>query len=288
MVTNDHVSVGTKLFRVPFSVSGFTGERNKEKLSEGYYFSPRADIMYGLYNDLKSGSSGKCASDKCQTHLTREEHEYALQYNLFVKSVLKQVSSLSPWWMKVFVDPSYKGFDISNFQSLIFKGAIRKNLATCPNISELPNSTYSIFSSKVLINVQLMSTIFKTEKISTSCVVIDLCKNIYYMSLPVTRSIDVSKSLHDLIFKMTYLGVSGLSISQDIPVGTKCLNTYAANGSLDLKCISGNIWSKFTLERRKRYFTLSFDGDAVINATDVKKVFIVLYSILYLSDYLFM
>lgn len=108
------------------------------------------------------------------------------------------------------------------------------------------------------------------------------------MSLPVTRSIDVSKSLHDLIFKMTYLGVSGLSISQDIPVGTKCLNTYAANGSLDLKCISGNIWSKFTLERRKRYFTLSFDGDAVINATDVKKVFIVLYSILYLSDYLFM
>ena len=288
MVTNGHVSVGTKLFRVPFSVSGFTGERNKEKLSEGYYFSPRADIMYGLYNDLKSGSSGKCASDKCQTHLTREEHEYALQYNLFVKSVLKQVLSLSPWWMKVFVDPSYKGFDISNFQSLIFKGAIRKNLATCPNISELPNSTYSIFSSKVLINVQLMSTIFKTEKISTSCVVIDLCKNIYYMSLPVTRSIDVSKSLHDLIFKMTYLVVSGLSISQDIPVGTKCLNTYAANGSLDLKCISGNIWSKFTLERRKRYFTLSFDGDAVINATDVKKVFIVLYSILHLSDYLFM
>ena len=127
MVTNGHVSVGTKLFRVPFSVSGFTGERNKEKLSEGYYFSPRADIMYGLYNDLKSGSSGKCASDKCQTHLTREEHEYALQYNLFVKSVLKQVLSLSPWWMKVFVDPSYKGFDISNFQSLIFKGAIRKN-----------------------------------------------------------------------------------------------------------------------------------------------------------------
>ena len=275
MATTGHVSVGTKSLRVPFSVSGFTGERNQEKLNEGNYFSPRADIMYGLHNDLTNGGSGKCAPDKCHTHLSKEEHEYALQCNLFVKSVLNQVSSLSPWWMKLFVDPSYKGFDISNFQSLVFKGTIRKNLATCPNMPELPNSTYSIFTSQVPINVQLMSTIFKIEKISTSCVVIDLCKNIYYMSLPVTRSIDVSKSLQDLYFKKTYLGVSGLSISQGIPVGTKCLITYAADGSLYPKCISGNIWSKFTLERRKRYFNLSFDGDAVINATDVNKVIVI-------------
>ena len=288
IVTNGHVSVGTKSFRVPFSVSGFTGQSSQKKLSEGRYFSPSADIMYGLHNDLTNGDSRKCTSDKCHTHLTKEEHEYALQYNLFVKSFLNQVSSLSPWWMKLFVDPSYKGFDISNFQSLIFKGAIRKNLATCPNIPELSNSTYSIFTSKVPINVQLMSNIFKIEQISASCIVIDLCKNIYYMSLPVTRGIDVSKILQDLHFKKTFFLVSGLSISKGEPVGTKCLNTYVVDGSLDLKCVTGNIWSKFTLGRRKRYFNLSFDGDAVINATDVNKVSIILHSIFDLSDYVFM
>jgi len=261
--TEGHVSVGKDDFRVPFSFSGYDFHDQN-----GGVISPRVSV-----SELIGKRFPKCPST-CKSHLSRNEYDLAMRNQYFIKAYLKQLSKLSPWWFQVTVDPSYRGFDVSNLQSLIYEGELPKIIPTCPNLPKIPgNGTYSMFAIKTPLKVQFMSSQFKTHGVGTSCVVLDLCREVFYMSLPMKQAIDGTNVLKEIGFDVQYFAMSGLSITTGGEnVVEKCIDIYEGDSSLKRKCIAANIWTRLSVVKRRQIFNMTFDGEIFMDSNNVQNV----------------
>ena len=269
--TKGHLSVGTDNLRLPFSLSGFSLPSASQILSSNELLTPRVNIAEMLRNGNK-----KCEHGSCHSCLSKHEHDYVLRNNIFVRAYLKQISSLAPWYFNMNLNPEYKGFDASNFQSLFYNGKIYQDIPGCANLPQFSKQyvgMYSIFTTTAPIDIQFMSNYFYVKGIAPSCVVVDICQKVYYLSLPLTKSVDATHHMKESGFTSTKIVLSGLSISKGNSVIKKCMDIYTgAHMITENICVSGNIWSKFSLMRQKGYYNFTFDGDAAINISDVIKV----------------
>lgn len=262
-LTEGHVSVGKDDFRVPFSFSGYDVHDQN-----GGVISPRVSVSKIIGNRFPQCSS------TCKSHLSQNEYDLATRNQYFIKAYLKQLSKLSPWWFQITVDPSYRGFDVNNLQSLIYEGELPRTIPTCANLPKIPgNGSYSLFAIKTPLNIQFMSSHFKTNGVGTSCVVLDLCRRVFYMSLPMKQAIDGTDALTKIGFDVQHLSMSGLSIT---PGGEsaidKCIDIYEGDSSLKRKCVGGNIWTRLSVVKRRKIFNMTFDGEVSMDSNNVQNV----------------
>ncbi|XP_066924468.1 uncharacterized protein [Clytia hemisphaerica] len=262
--TTGHISVGTQHdFRVPFSIAGFSQPNFNNILS------PRSCL-----GELNGYRFRKCTSS-CPTHFTTSEYDFSIRNQHFTQAYLKQLSETSPWWFQVMVEPSFKGFDVNDFQSVIYRGQLPDNIPTCPNLPKINRTgIYSVFAIKTPLHAQFLSSQFNSHGIGTSCVVVDLCRRLYYLSLPMRRTIDATSLLNSIGFSNEQFAMSGLSMNTGAEkVSTRCMKIYDGD-SIEPKniCVEGNIWAKMSVvKKRRNLFNLTFDGELVLDVENIER-----------------
>ena len=262
--TEGHISVGTDSFRLPFSAGGFSDQF----LKTTNIFSPRSSVS------KLSGKSYPQCSTSCKDHFNHTEHEFSIRNHHFVKAYLKQLFQLSPWWFQIMVNPSYKGFDLSNMQTVIYKGKFPDNVPSCSNLPIISRTgIFSVLAIKTPLDIQFMSSQFKSHGIGTTCIVFDVCRELYYVSFPSRQTIDGTESLRSVGFRNEHFSVSGLSLTQGgEPVYEKCSKLYKGRSLLE-RCIKGNVWVKTSvIKKREQIFNLTFDGEMVLEVADLQRV----------------
>ena len=265
--TKGHISVGTDTFRLPFSASGFSDQFLPATTT---IFSPRSSV-----SKLSGRSYPRCSATTCQQHFDQTEYEFSIRNHHFVKSYFKQLSKTSPTWFQIMVNPSYKGFDLSNMQTVLYKGKFPDNVPSCSNLPKITQTgIFSVLAIKTPLEIQFMSSQFKSHGIGTTCIVFDVCRELYYVSLPLRQTMDGTESLRSVGFQNEHFSISGLSITHQgrRPVYERCMKLYEG-GSLVEKCVKGNAWMKTSIiKRRQHIFNLTFDGEIVFQLADIQRV----------------
>ena len=264
--TEGHISVGTDNFRLPFSASGFSDQFLPGTTN---IFSPRSSV-----SKLSGRSYPRCSATTCQQHFDQTEYEFSIRNHHFVKSYLKQLSKTSPQWFQIMVNPSYKGFDLNNMQTVIYKGKFPENVPSCSNLPRISQTgIFSVLAIETPLEIQFMSSQFKSHGIGTTCIVFDVCRELYYVSLPLRHTMDGTENLRAVGLANDHFSISGLSMTQGgEPVYEKCMKLYDG-GSLVEKCVKGNAWIKTSIiKRRQHIFNLTFDGEIVFRTADIQRV----------------
>ena len=264
-MTDGHISIGTDAFRLPFSAGGFSDQIGTKVLS------PRSSV-----SKLSGKSYPQCSAGSCRNHFNGTEYEFSIRNHHFIKAYLKQLSKSSPWWFQIMVNPSYKGFDVSNLQTFIYKGKFPETVPSCSNLPTIPrDGIFSVLAIKTPLDIQFMSSKFKSYGVGTTCVVFDVCRELYYVSFPSRQTMDGTDNMRSAGFKNEHFSISGLSLSSTPggePVYEKCMDIYEETSLLE-KCVHGNAWIRASVvKKREHIFNLTFDGEMVLKADNLDRV----------------
>ena len=276
--TLGYQSVSVGKLRLPLSLGGINVPA-RGMSSFMYTKKGSLSVSKELNSVIKTGPKFCSRKDSCTNTInTAGEHRFIIKQNILARSYLKSLGILLPKWLYIDVQYGYKGFHLSNIQSLVLKSYNIKNLKICQNIpSKIGTSVY--VAQLLFLPLDVKAHAFKTTlqvSSSPSCLMTDICREVTYVSLARDKSISITQELKSSGVKSMELEVHGFGFGKSSPIKRECIELH--DGSKD--CFDCNLWLKVSSSIRKSLVKVSIAGEAFLLSNSLDNVSVCIYALL--------
>ena len=180
---------------------------------------------------------------------------YIVMNSIFQRAYYTEINKLLPSWLRIKVDPSKGFFAAENFQSLLGKGSIAKNIKYCSRIQFEDDSQYSVYIPKTQTNFYFLSSRKSSLKSDHAlCIAVNLCSKDVSISMPVSQELTFHTELESIGLANLKLALTGFGYGK---VYKKCTTVRKST-----KCFTFNSYWKMTsnIVLNSNMAVLNFDG----------------------------
>ena len=273
--TLGYQSVSVGKLRLPLSLGGINFPA-RGMSSFMYTRKGALSVSKELNSVIKTGPKFCSAKDSCTNTInTAGEHRFLIKQNIFARSHLKSLGLLLPKWLNIDVQYDYKGFHISNVQSLVMKSYNIKHLKICQNMpSKIGPAVYAVQLLFLPLDVKAHAFETAVESSNPTCIMTDICRKVAYVSLPRDKSINITPELKSSGVKSMALQVHGFGFGKSSSIKKECIEMH--DGSKD--CFDSNLWLKLSSGIKKSSVKVSLEGEAFVSSSSLDNVSVCIFA----------
>lgn len=254
--TTGYVSVSTGSISLPLSLTGvsFLANEGIKKFHSSGVLTVAKETQDMLISGRTSCASGKTCTNAIKSEL---DHEFLLKRSQFLRFFYKSVMSINPWWITYDLTTDHNGFHVNDVQSLLIQKPRMRDLIVCKHIPSSISGTSSVLVTHAPVNIAMATQEYVIDSSHPTCVVVDLCKQISYISLPVDKSLTPSHGLSSIRIKIKGLGFSNKSVIED-----SCMRFWNGVTGKEMQlCVQAKVWLKAFINLNTDNSNLAFNGE---------------------------
>ena len=255
--TFGYVNVNIGNISLPLSMTGvnFAASEGVKQFSNN-----GALTVSKLTQEMLTTGKKPCPAGSClNTGYTNADNEFILKRNNFVRSFYNSVSDLNPWWITCNLPVDYEGFHVNDIQSLLLRAHKMKELrnGNCPNIPSNLEGTFSALVTRAPVNIDIMGQSTRFDSSFSTCIVLDLCSRVSYISLPADKHLDAAPAISSLDVHIKGFGFSDAKFQKEM-----CVHFWNGVSMQDNNfCVKAKLWSKVSMHFDAINAKLKFQGE---------------------------
>ena len=264
--TNGYQSVIGGELRLPFSISGLNLTKNSDFQRIGVLTAYEETIDM-LKVGMKPCREDKLCMTNASTRYDKHEHKYLIEFDLFMRSYIEEVSHATPWWFHMDLPYEYSGFHKNNIQSVLIKGEAANKISLCPKLKTKPGSIYSVLSPHTTFRVHLLGKTVSVLNEHSTCVAADVCNNTIFASFGDSKAINLDSDLKSIGIQYTKVDIRAFGItSLNRASRVHCLKADNVPEAFDApRCIVWSFWANVDARLKWEDGDLFFNGEVFMD-----------------------